>query len=137
MDDRQTFLGVWLRLVLEGSPLEVWGGSQLRDFTYVDDAVTALLLAAIDERADGATFNLGGCEVVSLTRLAELLVGANAGGSVTIKEFPPDRKRIDIGDYYADYGLIRSTLGWSPQVSLADGLSRTLSYFRPRLDRYL
>lgn len=136
-DARQTFLGVWLRLVLEGRPLEVWGGSQLRDFTYVDDAVTALLLAAIDERADGTTFNLGGCEVVSLSRLAELLVDANAGGGFSVTEFPSDRKLIDIGDYYADYGLITQVLGWSPEVPLADGLSRTLDYFRPRLDRYV
>ena len=47
-DARQTFVGVWLRAVLEGEPFEVWGGEQLRDFTYVDDAVEAFLLAAAD-----------------------------------------------------------------------------------------
>src|SRR5437667_1282866 len=46
MDARQTFLGIWIRLLLEHKPFEVWEGAQLRDFTYVDDAVEALLLAA-------------------------------------------------------------------------------------------
>src|SRR6185295_15038042 len=36
-DARQTFVGVWIRRILEGEPFEVWGGEQLRDFTYVDD----------------------------------------------------------------------------------------------------
>ena len=45
-DARQTFLGIWLCRLLEGKPFEVWGGAQLRDFTYVDDAVEAFLLPA-------------------------------------------------------------------------------------------
>ncbi len=52
-DARQTFLGIWIKLVLEGKPFEVWGGEQLRDFTYVDDAVDAFLLAATQPRAVG------------------------------------------------------------------------------------
>ena len=43
-DARQTFVGVWVRRLVEGEPFEVWGGDQLRDFTYVDDAVEAFLL---------------------------------------------------------------------------------------------
>ena len=44
-DARQTFLGIWIRLALQGKPFEVWGGEQLRDFTFVDDAVEAFLAA--------------------------------------------------------------------------------------------
>src|SRR5579864_8620878 len=65
-DARQTFLGVWIRRVLDGQPFEVWQGDQLRDFTYVDDAVEALLLAAGHPAAVGRTYNLGGLEAVSL-----------------------------------------------------------------------
>ena len=43
-DARQTFLGMWIRLLVEGRPFEVWDGEQLRDFNYVDDAVDAMLL---------------------------------------------------------------------------------------------
>jgi UDP-glucose 4-epimerase len=132
-DARQTFLGIWIRTVLEGRPFEVWGGEQLRDFTYVDDAVNALLLAALTERSNGAVYNVGGHKPISLKALADLLVG---GGSYLLKEFPPDRKRIDIGDYYADDRLIRAQLGWSPKVTLGEGLRLSVEYFRKNLEQY-
>lgn len=136
-DARQTFLGVWVRHILEGRPFEVWGGDQRRDFTYVDDVVEALLLAADGERANGAFFNLGGREVVTLRALAEMLVEANGGGTFETREFPAERKRIDIGDYYADWSLIRDALGWEPRTDLREALRRTLDYYRRHLGRYL
>lgn len=136
-DSRQTFLGIWIKLLLEGKPFEVWGGKQLRDFTYVDDAVEALLLAATKEEANGRVYNLGGCEVLSLRELAELLVKVNGSGEFHVRTFPDDRKRIDIGDYYADNKLILSELGWSPKVDLKEGLTRSLNYYRQHLVKYL
>jgi len=136
-DARQTFLGIWIRLLIEGKPFEVWGGEQLRDYTYVDDVVDALLMAAIEDSAIGKIFNLGGDCVISLRDTAETMIKANGGGEFNIREFPAERKRIDIGDYYSDDRLIRSVLGWKPQVSLQDGLSKTLKYYRENLEHYL
>jgi len=136
-DARQTFLGIWVRLLVEGKPFEVWDGEQLRDFTYVDDAVDALLLAAANDAGNGQAFNLGGECAISLKDLASLLVDANGGGEYKVRSFPEDRKRIDIGDYYADDRLIRKALGWEPKVPLREGLARTLAYYRPDLKHYL
>jgi nucleoside-diphosphate-sugar epimerase len=136
-DARQTFVGVWLRQILEGRPFEVWGGEQLRDFTYVDDAVEAFLLAAVTPATKGRTFNLGGERVLSLKSLADALVAANGGGDYVVRSFPPERKRIDIGDYYADDGLFRRTTGWQPKVPIEEGLRRSLAYFRDQLAHYL
>ncbi|TLY43848.1 MAG: NAD-dependent epimerase/dehydratase family protein [Nitrospirae bacterium] len=136
-DARQTFLGVWVRLLLEGKTFEVWGGEQLRDFTYVDDVVDAFLLAAASEEANGEVFNLGCERVIGLKALADLLVEVNGGGRYEIRSFPPERKRIDIGDYYADYSRIRSVLEWEPKVSLREGLARTVAFFRDNLAHYL
>jgi len=136
-DARQNFLGAWIRALVEGQPFEVWGGSQLRDITYVDDVVDALLLAAASPSANGATFNLGSGEPIRLAALADLLVRLNGSGRYVVRPYPAERKRIEIGDYYADFGLIRSTLGWAPRTPLADGLARTLAYYRRRLTRYL
>jgi nucleoside-diphosphate-sugar epimerase len=136
-DARQTFLGVWIRLLVEGKPFEVWKGSQLRDFTYVDDAVEAFLLAAASEEANGQVFNLGSDSVISLKDLADLLVRVNGGGEYAIRPFPADRGRIDIGDYYADFSRIRARLGWQPEVRLSEGLTRTLAFYRERLEQYL
>lgn len=136
-DARQTFLGIWIRLVVEGKPFEVWGGEQLRDFTYGDDAVNALLAAALQEEANGEIFNLGGEPVVSLKELADLLIEANDGnGSYTIRSFPEDRKRIDIGDYYSDDQRIRTRLNWKPQVPLLEGLKHSLAFYREHLQHY-
>lgn len=136
-DARQTFLGIWVRLLLEGKPIEVWGGEQMRDFTYVDDCVEALLLAACRDQAFGRVYNLGGDRVVSLREAAELLVRANGSGEYVIREFPAERKKIDIGDYYSDDRRIRAELGWEPRVTLEEGFARTLAYYRTHLPSYL
>ncbi|MBM3554028.1 MAG: NAD-dependent epimerase/dehydratase family protein [Alphaproteobacteria bacterium] len=135
-DARQTFLGIWIRAILENRPFEVWGGDQKRDFTYVDDAVDALLLVALSPACDGQVLNVGGESVVTLKELADLMVSI-AGGAYAVKEFPADRKRIDIGDYYADDRRLRELVGWAPRVPLAEGLRRSIDFYRAHLPRYL
>jgi UDP-glucose 4-epimerase len=136
-DARQTFLGIWIRRLIEGEPIEIWGdGTQIRDFNYVDDVVDALLLAAMTEDSNGQVFNLGSEETINLRDLAALLVEINGGGDCRIIPYPPDRKPIDIGDYYADYRRIRGKLGWTPKVSLREGLTRTLEYYRQYREHY-
>jgi UDP-glucose 4-epimerase len=136
-DARQTFLGIWIKNLIEGKPIQVWGdGLQVRDFNYVDDAVEAILLAATSENANGQIFNLGSDETINLRDLAALCVEVNGGGTYDIIPFPPDRKVIDIGDYYADYRKIRGMLGWIPRVNLREGLKRTLEYYRAHREHY-
>lgn len=136
-DARQTFLGIWVRLLIEGHTLEVWGGNQLRDYNYVDDVVDALQLAAISDEANGMVFNLGGDQRISLADTAALLVAVYCGGGYQIMEFPEGRKLIDIGDYFSDYSLIARTLGWRPKTSLEEGFGLTLDYYRKHLTSYL
>jgi UDP-glucose 4-epimerase len=136
-DARQTFVGVWIRRLLEDEPLEIWGGEQRRDFTFVDDAVEAFLLAAARPEAVGEIFNLGGPPPVTLLRLAELLVEINGGGSFVVREFPDDRKKIDIGDYYADDAKIKKMLGWKARTDLKTALKRTVEFYRRELRYYV
>jgi len=137
VDARQTFLGIWLRRVIEGDEILVYGdGTQKRDFNYVDDVVEALLLAAARDEAIGEIYNLGGGEVVALKALAEMLVSLNGAGRSKMVPFPPEQKAIDIGDYYGSYAKIETALGWQPQVALRDGLARTLAYYREHHPQY-
>jgi UDP-glucose 4-epimerase len=136
-DARQTFVGVWIRRLLEAEPIEVWGGAQLRDFTYVDDAVDAFLLCAAKPEAVGGVFNLGGPPPITLEKLAGLLVELNHGGAMVVREFPRDRQKIDIGDYYADDRLIAKKLGWKPRTDLRTALGRTLEFYRRELRHYV
>jgi UDP-glucose 4-epimerase len=136
-DSRQTFLGTWIRLAVQGKPFEVWSGEQRRDFTYVDDAVQALLLAAANEEANGLVLNLGGDCAISLKELADLFLEVNGGGEYHVHPFPPERKKIDIGDYYSNFSRIESILGWRPAVALREALDCTLKYYRAHLEHYL
>jgi UDP-glucose 4-epimerase len=137
VDARQTFLGIWVKKLILGEPFEVWEGAQLRDFTYVDDAVEAFMISAESEATNGRVFNLGGLETISLHDLAKLLIKVNGQGTFETRSFPQDRKRIDIGDYYADYTALREATGWQPRVPLEEGLARTLEFYREHLDRYV
>ncbi len=135
-DARQTFLGLWIRLATQNKPFEVWGGEQLRDFTYVDDAVDAFLLAAVSDEAKGQIYNLGGESAVSLKDLAEALVASNGGASYKICAYPDAHKAIDIGDYYSNFDAIHRAVGWTPKVGLSEGLTQTMDYFRQHLPHY-
>lgn len=135
-DAHQTFLGLWIRQILDGQPLAIWGGGQLRDFTYVDDCVAALLAAADNQIVDGGVYNIGGDRVISLTDLAHLLIAVNGGGTCVETEFPSEQARIHIGDYHADDTAFRQTTGWSPTVALEEGLRRSLDYFRTHRAAY-
>lgn len=128
---RQTAIGWLIRQAVACTEIELFGdGKQRRDFNYVDDVVNAILLAATDPRAVGQVFNLGG-EPISLRVAVETLLDvAKSSGGYRLVPFPPERKAIDIGDVYADYTRIRDTLGWRPEVSLRDGLDRTVAYYR-------
>jgi len=136
-DARQTFVGIWIQKILKGEDFEVWGGDQLRDFNYVDDVVDAFLKVAINKNANGEIFNLGSDEVITLNELADALIDVHGSGNYKIRNFPEDRKKIDIGDYYSDYSKINELLEWHPSVNIKEGLSKTLDYYRQHGEHYL
>jgi len=136
-DARQNFLGIWLRRALEGEPFEVWGGEQRRELLFVEDAVEAFLHAALTPDTAGHALNVGGGEPYTLLALAEALVRANGGGGFERREFPAERKRIDIGDFVTDDRRFRELTGWAPTVGVDDGLRRSLDYYRRHRADYL
>jgi UDP-glucose 4-epimerase len=136
-DAKQTFLGIWIRHAIQDTRFEVWGGEQKRDFTYVEDMVDAFLAAALSETTIGRVYNIGGCPPVSLLELAELLVRIAGSGAYDRREFPAERKKIDIGDYVADDSAFRAVTGWRPRHSLDEGLAETLAFYRAHAAHYL
>jgi len=136
-DARQTFLGIWVRRLIDKKSIQIFGdGKQRRDFNFVTDVVDALLRAAASDAANGQVFNLGHNEHVTLKDLAAWLLKLNGGGSHELIPFPGDRKAIDIGDYYADFRKIEKSLGWQPRVALEQGLRETLEYYRANHAHY-
>jgi UDP-glucose 4-epimerase len=132
----QGFIGLFIRQAIDGETLQVWGGDQLRDLTYVDDVVEACLMAAASDASNGQVFNLGGPRPISLRELAELIVEIAGSGSVEVRPFPEERKAIDVGSIYLDYSKIKRALGWEPKTSLEEGLARTIAFFRAHREHY-
>lgn len=136
-DARQTFVGIWIRQLLSGDPIEIWGGDQLRDFNDVEDVVDALLLAGSLDDLSSAPYNLGSHERLSLKQLAELMIRLNGSGKVRIMDFPAERKKIDIGDYYSCFARFHRDADWQPSRSLEATLKRTLDYYGQNQAHYL
>ncbi len=136
-DARQTFLGIWIKNIIEGKPLLIYGdGMQVRDFTFSEDAIDAFLLAGAAEIANGNIYNLGGDCRITLKDLAAMIIDINGSGASETVPFPKERKIIDIGDYYSDFSRIETGLGWKPAISLEKGLKISLDYFRQYAAHY-
>jgi UDP-glucose 4-epimerase len=136
--NRQGFIGWFIRLAMENKPIQIYGdGSQLRDFVYVDDAADAFLRAGATDDCNGDVFNVGGDRPISHRDLTTLLVEVAGSGTVQYVDWPPDKKAIDIGSFYADSSRFTRTTGWTPATSLADGLRQTIAFYRQHCAHYL
>jgi len=136
--NRQGFIGWFIRLAIEGQSIQIYGdGSQLRDFVYVDDAADAFLRAGASDACNGEAFNVGGDIPVSHSELAAELVRIAGAGRVEYVSWPPEKKIIDIGSFYADSTRFMNTTGWKPAVSLAEGLTRTIDFYRQHFTQYV
>ena len=137
-DARQTFLGIWIKNLLQGRPIQVFGdGEQRRDYNYVDDVIDALLLSATSEDAVGKAFNLGGTDPLSLKETAKLMCNQIEGAEFKMIPFPQDRKAIDVGDFVCDYNAFSNSFGWQPKITFEEGISKSLDFFTEELDYYL
>ena len=137
-DARQTFLGIWIRNLLEGKPIQVFGdGKQRRDYNYVEDVLDALLIAATEKNAIGKAYNLGSSEPLSLEDTAKIMYQKTKVGDYQMIPFPEDRKAIDVGDFICDYSAFRDQFGWEPKVSFEDGIQRSLEYFQKDIEHYI
>lgn len=128
----------FVRLAMDGETLKVFGdGSTLRDYLYVDDAVEAMLLAAL-ERSPGESpvYNVGRPEPTSLLELVKTIIEVTGTGAWELAPFSDERKAQEPGHYYSDVSRIKARLGWEPTTSLVDGLTRTVQYYDPIRSAY-
>jgi len=137
-DARQTFLGIWIRNLLEGKAIQVFGdGKQRRDYNYVDDVLDALLIAATEVNAVGKVYNLGAPDPISLEETAKIMCQGFEGSDYQMIPFPKDRKAIDVGDFICDYSAFRDQFGWVPKVNFEEGIQQSIEYFREEFEYYI
>ena len=123
-----------VHLAIAGDVLPIYGdGRQLRDYVHVDDVTAALMAMGTSNAADGETFNVGSGVGTALVDAATMIVEIAGGGRVEHVAWPPLAARVETGDFVADISKIRSTLGWQPSISLRDGLTQTVDFYRDHL----
>jgi UDP-glucose 4-epimerase len=136
-DARQTFLGIWIRNLIEKKIIQVFGdGKQRRDYNYVDDVIDALIIAAVRDESAGKVYNLGAPRPISLEETAQIMCEGLKGASYELVPFPEERKAIDVGDFISDYSIFQSSFGWNPKVSFTEGIKTSFDYFRKEIQHY-
>jgi len=134
---RQGFIGWFVRQVIEGREIRIFGdGRQLRDLNYIDDVVDALLICAVNDSLNGKIFNLGNHPPITLEEIAKLLIKINRGGKYRLIPFPKESRKIDIGHYYASFDKFRDATGWEPKVGYEEGLRRMMAYYKKNIKHY-
>jgi UDP-glucose 4-epimerase len=136
--NRQGFIAWFIRLAMEDREIQIYGdGEQLRDFVFVDDAADAFLRAGADPAANGQVLNVGGAQPIAHRQLVELLIDVVGAGRYRMVEWPPEKKAIDIGSFYADSSRFCTAVGWEPRVRLRSGFAQTLDYYRAHAGEYV
>lgn len=135
---RQGFIPTFIRRAMEGESITLFGGGpQIRDANYVTDTVDAFMRAgARADELSGRVFNTGARPSFTLRDFTELLIDIVGSGSIVDAEWPVENARIDIGDFESDFSRISAELGWKPEVTLEDGLRRTVDFYREHGEKY-
>lgn len=127
---KQGFLNWFIRMTMEGKEIPIYGkGEQKRDFNYVDDAVTAFLLAGMEEKTNGQAYNLGSGSPITVLDVLKTIINIVGRGSFKHIPFPEDKKKIEIWDYYADYSKFQGVTGWKPETKFVDGIKKTVKFY--------
>ena len=130
-------LNWFIRLALDGGTIDIYGdGGQLRDYLYVDDAVRALLAIGAKPELCGEVLNVGSGRAVRFVDLVEAVLAAVGQGGYRHVPWPDSAARMDVGDFVLDTSKLERLVDWKPQVSLAEGLERTVAFYRAHRKHY-
>lgn len=131
------FVNYFIGLALQNKDITIFGkGTQLRNFSYVEDSVNALLMVALSEKSDGQVFFSVSDQQISVAEIATRIV-EHIGGKLKFIEWPKDREAIEVGDAIISNEKIKKILDWKSSFDLTGGLVKTQEYFRPFLKNYL
>ena len=118
----------FIEAALDSRPIRLFGGgTQVRDFTYVDDVVEANVLAAFTDIPPGAVFNVSGGSSATVQELVRL-IGGEVGDPLVIESLP--EAAGDVARTGASSRRLREATGWGPQVALAEGIRRQVAWHR-------
>jgi len=126
---RQGVLNWFIRKIIDNEKIFLFGGEQIRDVNFIDDTVDAFLLAGIAKKGWGQAYNLGGSPT-TLKDFVKLAIKIAGRGSFKISTFPEERKKIEVGNYIANWNKAKRNLDWKPKISLKVGIKKTIKFYQ-------
>lgn len=121
----------FIKKAMDNEVIPLFGdGRILRDYLYIDDLTESLIKVALNDSAYGEVYNIGSGIPLSFVNLAKKIIEIAGSGKVEYTDFTTERKALEPGDYYADITKIRDMTGWQPEVSLEEGIKRTIDYYK-------
>ena len=128
---KSSVVAKFIRLALAGEVLEIFGdGSQTRDFIYIDDLISALMLAATRPGVGGEVFQIASNHETTVDEIARSLVEVLQANGITAPRIVNSEKRVgDVMRNFSDTSKARTVLGWTPATELNQGLQKTVDYF--------
>ena len=137
MHDEYGVFNWFIRKAMDDEEIPVFGdGRILRDFLYVEDLVSCMLMTAAAEEAYGKVFNVGTGVAVSFIDLAKKITEIAGKGRVAYTEFTQERREVEPGDYYADVSRIKKVVKWAPKISLHEGIKKTIGFYMKHRKEY-
>jgi len=131
-------LNLFIGYALTSRTIPIYGdGSQSRDYVFVEDVVEALILAAENERSVGEVFLVGSGKEIKLIDIAKMVIEIVGKGDYEFVPYPPTLDKTDVRRFVVDYSKIRKFLGWAPNTTLYNGISKTVEFYRKNLRDYL
>lgn len=126
---RQGIINWFIRQIIDGVKVKIFGdGKQVRDLNYVDDVVDALISGMASKKTNGQVYNIGGFPI-SLKEVVEKMIKIYGKGDYELVPFPSESKKLEIGDYIADYSKFQKIVRWKPKISIDEGLRKTFEYY--------
>ncbi|GBF48831.1 NAD-dependent epimerase/dehydratase [Leptospira ryugenii] len=127
----------FLRLAIDDQEIPIYGSGKIkRDFLFVEDLIDALLMLPLKEECFGEVFNLGVPEPSNYLDYANLAIQHSNSGRIRMVPFPKESEDQEAGDYYPDISKAKQFLGWEPKVSLAEGIEKTIAYYKKYRTNY-
>jgi UDP-glucose 4-epimerase len=133
---KYSIVGWFIRQAMEGKTIDIFGdGKQVRDYIYIDDIVDAMLHLIVNGD-DGEAYNIGSGSKVTFTDMVDEVIKAVGQGDKRYVDWPEDYEKNETGNYLADTKKIDKATNWKPQVSLEDGLKKTVEFYTKNKEFY-
>ena len=131
--DESMFIPALVKTLIAGKNFDMTLGEQTRDFVYVSDLVEAIIKSFSATNVDGKVINISSCKPIRIDALAKMTAKLLSESAESLLVFGAKEYRLgEAMNYWADNNLAMHLLGWSPQVSINDGIKQTIEFFKTK-----